>query len=52
LNIPQFLDDSYTAALDEVPRLEQDSPVERRMRESSYLNITRFCLFCSIARTA
>jgi asparagine synthase (glutamine-hydrolysing) len=42
LNIPQFLNESYRAALDEVPRLGRESPFERRMRELSYLNLTRF----------
>jgi asparagine synthase (glutamine-hydrolysing) len=45
LNLPRFQAESYAAAIDEVPRLPQDTPAERRMRELSYLNLTRFLPF-------
>src|SRR5262249_13739805 len=45
LDLARFHAESYAAAIDEVPRLAQDSPVERRMRELSYLNLTRFLPF-------
>jgi asparagine synthase (glutamine-hydrolysing) len=38
----QYLDERYREALDEVPRLKGENGREARMREMSYLNITRF----------
>jgi asparagine synthase (glutamine-hydrolysing) len=37
-----YIADRYLQALDEVPHLQGETPQERRMREISYLNITRF----------
>jgi asparagine synthase (glutamine-hydrolysing) len=45
LKLPEFQADSYTQAIAEVPRLEGDDPTERRMREISYLHLTRFVQF-------
>ncbi|MBV8573849.1 MAG: asparagine synthase (glutamine-hydrolyzing) [Acetobacteraceae bacterium] len=45
LQLPEFQADSYRQALTEVPVLESDSPVERRMRELSHLHLTRFVQF-------
>ncbi|MGJ6961396.1 asparagine synthase (glutamine-hydrolyzing) [Streptosporangium sp. G11] len=42
LDIPGYRADSYRQALDEVPRLEGEEGLERRMREISYLHLTRF----------
>ncbi|WP_312593276.1 asparagine synthase (glutamine-hydrolyzing) [Stutzerimonas nitrititolerans] len=42
LDMPGFLADSYSQAIAETPVLPGESPVERRMREMSYLNLTRF----------
>ena len=42
LDMPTFEHDAYEAALAEVPRLQGESGVEERMRELSYLNLTRF----------
>ncbi|WP_371779379.1 asparagine synthase (glutamine-hydrolyzing) [Streptosporangium subroseum] len=42
LDIPGYRAESYRQALDEVPRLPGESAVERRMREISYLHLTRF----------
>ncbi|MCQ4298132.1 asparagine synthase (glutamine-hydrolyzing) [Pseudomonas stutzeri] len=42
LDMPVFLADSYRQAIAETPMLVGESPVERRMRELSYLNLTRF----------
>ncbi|WP_406636071.1 asparagine synthase (glutamine-hydrolyzing) [Amycolatopsis sp. WGS_07] len=42
LDIPGNRQDSYRAALAEVPRLPGEAPVDRRMREITYLNLTRF----------
>ncbi|MER5625399.1 asparagine synthase (glutamine-hydrolyzing) [Streptosporangium sp. NPDC002544] len=42
LDIPAYRADSYRHALDEVPRLPGEEGLERRMREISYLNLTRF----------
>jgi len=38
----QYLKDRYRQALDEVPHLNGETPQQRKMREISYLNITRF----------
>jgi asparagine synthase (glutamine-hydrolysing) len=38
----EYVADRYRDALAEVPRLEGELPEQRRMREMSYLNITRF----------
>jgi asparagine synthase (glutamine-hydrolysing) len=38
----EFLADHYRTALDEVPRLDGESPEDRRRREVSYLALTRF----------
>lgn len=42
LDMSAFLADSYRQAIAETPVLVGESPVERRMRELSYLNLTRF----------
>ncbi len=42
LDMPAFLADSYRQAIAETPMLVGENPVERRMRELSYLNLTRF----------
>ncbi|WP_329093019.1 asparagine synthase (glutamine-hydrolyzing) [Streptosporangium sp. NBC_01469] len=42
LDIPGYRADSYRQALDEVPRLPGEEGLERRMREISYLHLTRF----------
>ncbi|RKN85369.1 asparagine synthase (glutamine-hydrolyzing) [Paenibacillus ginsengarvi] len=38
----EYLDERYRQALDEVPHLSGETGIVRRMREMSYLNITRF----------
>jgi len=38
----EYLDQRYQQALEEVPRLSGETGTARRMREMSYLNITRF----------
>lgn len=38
----QYVSDRYQQALQEVPHLTGENNVQRRMREMSYLNITRF----------
>jgi asparagine synthase (glutamine-hydrolysing) len=45
LRLPDFQADSYRQALAEVPMLASESPAERRMREISYLHLTRFVQF-------
>jgi asparagine synthase (glutamine-hydrolysing) len=45
LKLPEFQAESYLQAIAEVPRLEGDDPVERRMREVSYLHLTRMVQF-------
>jgi asparagine synthase (glutamine-hydrolysing) len=42
LDIPAYRADSYQQALAEVPRLPGETGLERRMREISYLHLTRF----------
>ncbi|MEZ0073479.1 asparagine synthase (glutamine-hydrolyzing) [Planotetraspora sp. GP83] len=42
LDIPAYRAHSYQQALAEVPRLPGESGLERRMREISYLHLTRF----------
>ncbi|WP_028935167.1 asparagine synthase (glutamine-hydrolyzing) [Pseudonocardia spinosispora] len=42
LDIDTYRADSYASALAEVPTLPGESPLERRIRELTYLNITRF----------
>jgi asparagine synthase (glutamine-hydrolysing) len=42
LDMPGFLGDSYSQAIAETPTLATESPVDRRMRQMSYLNLTRF----------
>ena len=42
LDMPGFLGDSYSQAIAEAPTLASESQVERRMRQMSYLNLTRF----------
>lgn len=42
LDMPGFLGDSYSQAITEAPTLGTDSQVERRIRQMSYLNLTRF----------
>ncbi|HVJ34055.1 MAG TPA: asparagine synthase (glutamine-hydrolyzing) [Terriglobia bacterium] len=45
LDLPAFQADSYDQALAEVPVLKGEDPAERRMREISYLHLTRFVQF-------
>lgn len=45
LDLPAFQADSYNQALAEVPVLKGEDPTERRMREISYLHLTRFVQF-------
>ncbi|WP_406195356.1 asparagine synthase (glutamine-hydrolyzing) [Kitasatospora sp. NBC_01560] len=42
LDVPGYRRASYREALAEVPHLPDADPLERRMREISYLNLTRF----------
>ncbi|MFC7643486.1 asparagine synthase (glutamine-hydrolyzing) [Streptosporangium lutulentum] len=42
LDLPGYIAESYRQALDEVPRLPGETGLERRMREISYLHLTRF----------
>ncbi|GAA0398417.1 asparagine synthase (glutamine-hydrolyzing) [Streptomyces luteireticuli] len=42
LGMGAYIERRYTEALDEVPRLAGESGLEARMREVSYLNITRW----------
>ena len=44
-NLPEFLADSYAQAIAETPVLKGEDAVERRMREISYLHLTRFVQF-------
>lgn len=45
LNLPEFQADSYAQAVAETPVLHGEDPGERRMREISYLHLTRFVQF-------
>jgi len=45
LNLAEFAADSYAQAIAETPRLEGEGDFERRMREISYLHLTRFVQF-------
>jgi asparagine synthase (glutamine-hydrolysing) len=45
LDLPGFESDSYAQALAEVPALRGEDPVEQRMRQISYLHLTRFVRF-------
>ncbi len=45
LNLPEFEADSYAEAIAETPVLEGEDATERRMREISYLHLTRFVQF-------
>ncbi|PRW62524.1 asparagine synthase (glutamine-hydrolyzing) [Actinopolyspora mortivallis] len=42
LDLPGYVEAEYRKAVDELPRLEGESAFERRMREISYLHLTRF----------
>ncbi|RRO16243.1 asparagine synthase (glutamine-hydrolyzing) [Saccharopolyspora rhizosphaerae] len=42
LDMPSFIADGYRTALSEVPTLDGESDLERRMREICYLHLTRF----------
>lgn len=42
LDMPGFLQDSYSQALGETPVLPSENQTERRMRQMSYVNLTRF----------
>ena len=42
LDMPGFLQDSYSQALAETPVLPCEGQTERRMRQMSYVNLTRF----------
>ncbi len=42
LDVPAYRADSYQRALAEVPRLPGETGLQRRMREISYLHLTRF----------
>jgi asparagine synthase (glutamine-hydrolysing) len=45
LNLPEFQADSYAKAIAEAPVHKRENAVERRMREISYLHLTRFVQF-------
>jgi asparagine synthase (glutamine-hydrolysing) len=45
LNLPEFQADSYAQAIAETPVHQSEDAVERRMREISYLHLTRFVQF-------
>ncbi len=45
LNLPEFQADSYAQAIAETPVHNGEDSVERRMREISYLHLTRFVQF-------
>jgi asparagine synthase (glutamine-hydrolysing) len=45
LNLPEFQADSYAQAIAETPVHHGEDTVERRMREISYLHLTRFVQF-------
>jgi asparagine synthase (glutamine-hydrolysing) len=45
LKLREFEADSYAQSIAEVPVVESDDPHERRMREVSYLHLTRFVQF-------
>jgi asparagine synthase (glutamine-hydrolysing) len=45
LNLPEFKADSYAQAIAETPVQKGEDAVERRMREISYLHLTRFVQF-------
>ena len=45
LNLPEFQADSYSQAIAETPVLAGEDAAERRMREISYLHLTRFVQF-------
>jgi asparagine synthase (glutamine-hydrolysing) len=45
LHLPEFQADSYAQAVAETPVLRGEDPAERRMREISYLHLTRFVQF-------
>ncbi|MGL4860586.1 MAG: asparagine synthase (glutamine-hydrolyzing) [Enterobacteriaceae bacterium] len=42
LNMKEFLCDSYSQAIAETPVLPGESAIDRRMRQMSYVNLTRF----------
>lgn len=42
LNMDEFLKDSYSQAIAETPTLPGESPLDQRMRQMSYVNLTRF----------
>ncbi|MFF0018054.1 asparagine synthase (glutamine-hydrolyzing) [Streptomyces sp. NPDC005374] len=42
LDLPGYIGDRYKDAIAEVPRLDSDSRLERRMRELTYLHMTRY----------
>ncbi len=42
LGLTEYVKERYVEALDEVPRLEGESGLEARMREVTYLNLTRW----------
>ncbi|MGW1865294.1 asparagine synthase (glutamine-hydrolyzing) [Streptomyces mauvecolor] len=42
LGMPEFLRDSYSQAVSEAPMLAGEDDVNRRMRQMSYVNLTRF----------
>lgn len=45
LQLQEFETQSYAQAIEEVPRLEGESAVDARMREFSYMHLTRFLQF-------
>jgi asparagine synthase (glutamine-hydrolysing) len=45
LNLSEFQDESYAQAVAETPASVGEDPFERRMREISYLHLTRFVQF-------
>lgn len=45
LNLKDFETESYEQAIGEVPKLAAEGPIDERMRELSYLHLTRFLQF-------
>jgi asparagine synthase (glutamine-hydrolysing) len=45
LDLPAYQQDRYREALTEVPRLDGETGLQRRMREISYVHLTRFVQF-------
>ncbi|MGI5350357.1 asparagine synthase (glutamine-hydrolyzing) [Streptomyces sp. CA-250714] len=46
LRLSEYIADQYRTALAEVPELEGETGLDRRMRTATYLNLTRFMPIC------